>query len=79
MIRKDTAGTTGEPTHMNKRDYKWGDMLKLVDTRVVSFVERGGVEGRLIVSDRSGRKDIIKEEEVVDHYPTNPVPAYGKK
>jgi hypothetical protein len=41
-------------------------MLKLADTRIMRFVERGGVEGRLIVSDRNGRKDIIIEEEVVD-------------
>jgi hypothetical protein len=62
-----------------KRDYKWGDMLKLADTRIVQFVERGGVEGRLIVADRNGRKDIIKEEEVVDIIRPEQKKAYARK
>jgi hypothetical protein len=65
---------------MNKRDYKHGDILRLTDTRVVRFIERGGIPGKLIVQvDREGSKDIIDESEVVEHSGRHEINAYARK
>lgn len=61
-----------------KRDYRWNDTLILADTRVVRFVERGGVEDVLIVTTRDGSRDIVREHQVVNHYPGNPSTAYAQ-
>jgi hypothetical protein len=65
---------------MIKRDYKHGDILRLTDTRVVRFVERGRSDNDvLIVQDRNEVKDIIREHQVVENYSDKRVSAYGRK
>jgi hypothetical protein len=80
VVSKIIGGQHREETYMNKRDYQQGDILRLTDTRVVRFVERGGSDKDvLIVSDRNDVKDIIREDKVVGHYRPEQNKAYGAK
>jgi hypothetical protein len=63
-----------------KQDYKRGDVLRLTDTRVVRFVERGASDNDvLIVADRNDIKDIVREHQVFENCSAKRDSAYARE
>jgi hypothetical protein len=60
-------------------DYRRGDVLVLVDTRVVRFEECGSIEDVLIVSYADGSRDIVRRSQVKTHYPAQRNTLYATK
>jgi hypothetical protein len=72
------VGIVGDKFTMNI-DYKTGDVLVLVDTRVVRLEKCGAIEDVLIVSNADGSRDIIRRSQVRSHQSTRQTTAYARK